>query len=184
VGDRASHSPPRGVPPIQLTIVQTTEKWPSEMSGHVESSMLQHRVFSVYKRRPTSVALINQIVHKLLPYFDAPLDRHHLAALVKKVEHKIIRTRSDLLGRGALIRTATGFALTTDASADSAPDLVHTNPRCWQEIEHWIQQNSPHISSSDSDYIITLFLNAVDHLSLRRASREASASSRPTPTAT
>jgi hypothetical protein len=141
------------------------------MSQHLETLMLQHNLFAVYKREPSSIAALEQIVDEFRPYFDPPIvDRDHLSALVEKIKHKITRIRTELLGRGALTKTGTGFVVTPEKPAISPACPLASNPQRRLQLKEWTQHHCPGLSPTDTDFAIHAFLLHIDHLRYRTES--------------
>ena len=147
---------------VMLTNPQTTEKWPPTMAQHLQALMLQHRLFAVHKRRPETVATLERIVEELYSYFDPPLDHAHLGAFVEKTTNKITRIRTELLSQGTLEKTDTGFVLSSHKSTEAPARLPSLESRRRLQLQQWIQQHQPSISSRDSDIAIDVFLYQTD----------------------
>jgi hypothetical protein len=149
------------------------------MSRQLEALMLQHNFFAFYKGDPTSNHLLNQIVDDFRPYFVPPLQPCDVDPLMEKIKNKITRVRSELLRRGTLLKTDTGFITAADtpvptaqagsrpsgdseASGSSSQYDVHRG-----QLKEWIQHHHPGLLSADSDYAIDAFILLIEHLQHR-----------------
>jgi hypothetical protein len=136
------------------------------MASHIEALMRKSNKFTVYKQDPDSISLLESIVNDFRTCFDPPLEPRHIGPLSQKIKHKIGRIRAELLSCGVLKKTSTGFVLAHD-KPQSARSAASGDPQHRLQLEQWIQQHSPGLSWSDSDFAIDVFLLQIEHLEQR-----------------